>query len=317
MQQLRKKQKIVTHSGNFHPDELMAISLLAKFYFGVEVSKLDIVRTRDLPILSDAKQDTSVFVLDVGREFDSGSLNFDHHQSDPNLIWKDSPEIPKSACGLIFDWLQEKHCFDLLEQGVVDDIKKLSKEIDAGDNGVKDWEFYNSFNIYNYGENEDLQFGKALNAMSEFLNSYCYKSKMLIDNRKLVKEAVAKAEKSQNPEIVILEEKMVDFAMLVAEESERALYAVIKMDNETLIQSVPITQDRFAARKLLPEEWLDFEKKGSKINTDIPEMKFCHKLRFVASFSGDFKNVVKIVERTLGRSVEKPDLKKNKRSLSK
>lgn len=59
-----KYEKIVTHNGKFHADEILAIALL--FNFGYE---LPFERTRDKNKLEHYLKDPSVIVIDVGKNY--------------------------------------------------------------------------------------------------------------------------------------------------------------------------------------------------------------------------------------------------------
>ena len=65
--------KIITHSGNFHPDDVCAVATLLLIYPDAEV-----VRTRDEKVINE--KDKEDIVLDLGRVYDPTNLIFDHHQ---------------------------------------------------------------------------------------------------------------------------------------------------------------------------------------------------------------------------------------------
>ena len=72
--------KILTHAGTFHADEISAIALLLSVYPGSEIT-----RTYDGETVKAAQADyVTTFVVDIGRQYQPGMLNFDHHQ-DANL----------------------------------------------------------------------------------------------------------------------------------------------------------------------------------------------------------------------------------------
>lgn len=67
-------KQIITHSGQFHADEVFAIALLRQLFGDIPVE-----RTRD--ISTELIQDPEVWVLDVGKIFDPEISCFDHHQN--------------------------------------------------------------------------------------------------------------------------------------------------------------------------------------------------------------------------------------------
>lgn len=72
-------QKVITHNGVFHADEVFAIALLKKLN-----KVLSISRTRDSSEIKKAIDDETTIVIDCGGEYNPLMMNFDHHQ-DLNL----------------------------------------------------------------------------------------------------------------------------------------------------------------------------------------------------------------------------------------
>jgi uncharacterized UPF0160 family protein len=72
LQRLPKNRKPVfaTHSGTFHCDEVVALSMLRML-----VPEFTLVRSRD-----DSELKAADIVVDVGGVFDSETMRFDHHQ---------------------------------------------------------------------------------------------------------------------------------------------------------------------------------------------------------------------------------------------
>ncbi|KAF2100826.1 MYG1 protein-like protein [Rhizodiscina lignyota] len=93
-----KRQKlsgplIGTHNGHFHADEALAVYLLRLL---PTYSSSPLVRTRDPAQLS-----TCHTVVDVGAEYDSGKLRFDHHQREFNSIFPNR-STKLSSAGLVY-----------------------------------------------------------------------------------------------------------------------------------------------------------------------------------------------------------------------
>lgn len=121
--------KIVTHNGNFHADEVLAIALLELL---ADVCG-DVTRTRDEAILEQAKACSKTYVLDVGGEHDGGRLNFDHHQREFTGV--NDSGTKQSTFGLIVDHLKETVC---LQYGnfVNAKLRNFAVIVDNHDNGV-------------------------------------------------------------------------------------------------------------------------------------------------------------------------------------
>ncbi len=162
--------KIVTHNGGFHSDELFAIALLKKY-----VSKdLNIVRTRDRNELEEHTNDAKSWVIDVGGVWDEEKLNFDHHQSDFKGTWK-CTDIEYSSCGLIWNYLRKNNFLKNHSNWVLNEIEnRLIKKIDLHDNGRSRWSQAIIFKMFNRGENNDVQFSKALELAMHHLENCIY-----------------------------------------------------------------------------------------------------------------------------------------------
>jgi uncharacterized UPF0160 family protein len=84
---------LVTHNGKFHPDEVVAVSLLNLFGF-----KYNLTRTRN-----QEKIERADLSIDVGGAYSPTGGQFDHHQFNEG-----ASNYGKSSAGLIFDWLIEE-----------------------------------------------------------------------------------------------------------------------------------------------------------------------------------------------------------------
>lgn len=87
--------KVITHDTSFHADEVVAVAMLKRAGFNV-----DLERTRNFEVLTAALADPTVAVLDVGGEYNPDMMNFDHHQ-DMSL---------QSAAGLIYNHFKDLIC---------------------------------------------------------------------------------------------------------------------------------------------------------------------------------------------------------------
>jgi len=158
--------KIITHDGTFHTDEVFAIALLRKFV----KSNFEIVRTRDEFLLDEAKNDKNVFVIDVGREFNFGMKNFDHHQREFSSKWEDG--VLYSSCGLIWMYLRKKGYLKKYSKEVLGKIeKKMIKKIDLHDNGKIFWSLSNMVKTCNREVNTVEDFNKSLDLASIFIDN--------------------------------------------------------------------------------------------------------------------------------------------------
>lgn len=58
--------KVITHSQQFHLDELMAVALLDIYVFNGQ--KFEIIRTRDKDIVAKGQADSQTFVIDIASQ---------------------------------------------------------------------------------------------------------------------------------------------------------------------------------------------------------------------------------------------------------
>lgn len=232
---------VVTHSGAFHSDELMAVALLCRFYFhrplravdwpgetirrvaqGKESMTLEpvllpdgvedrrqancLVRTRDARTLAAAKANPEVFVLDVGGEFDPGLLNFDHHQASMDQGWPDG--TPFSSAGLVWRWLRGSGKLDASLPGeAMDELERdLIIPLDAHDNGSKEFPAAAVCESYNRNLVEPdagmEQFRKALGFIEQLLDNAIYRAVSRLESRRAIERAWRA---SPDPRYAILE----------------------------------------------------------------------------------------------------------------
>ena len=145
---------IVTHSGQFHSDEVCAVTylVLCRGRFNMKIvdfeaiaaneegcfDKILVARTRDEEEIRRAKEDPQIIVIDVGGEYDLAKNNFDHHQDGFGEVMDaklGGGRTTLSSFGLIF-----KHFWDLLPGITQDEAKDFYKTfvegVDGHDNGI-------------------------------------------------------------------------------------------------------------------------------------------------------------------------------------
>ena len=80
-------EKIITHEGMFHTDDVFATAILKdifpeymKLSDGEKMRYVEYIRSRDNKVLGNARKSESEMLVDVGGQNDSENVNFDHHQ---------------------------------------------------------------------------------------------------------------------------------------------------------------------------------------------------------------------------------------------
>ena len=119
------KKSIITHSGQFHADDVFAVAAL-QILFGE--NNVEITRTRDEAIIAKGN-----IVIDVGGIYDESKDRFDHHQTEG--AGKRENGIPYSSLGLVWKKYGKNICGSEKVANHLD--AQLVQPIDAGDNGVE------------------------------------------------------------------------------------------------------------------------------------------------------------------------------------
>ncbi|KAF2745755.1 MYG1 protein-like protein [Sporormia fimetaria CBS 119925] len=127
--------KIGTHSGHFHADEALAVSMLRLL---PTYSSSPVIRTRDPALLADCHT-----VVDVGAVYDPASNRFDHHQREFTTFFP-GHSTKLSSAGLVYmhfgkaiisavTGLSPGQDLDLLFEKIYTDFIEA---FDANDNGI-------------------------------------------------------------------------------------------------------------------------------------------------------------------------------------
>lgn len=138
-----KQALVITHSGSFHCDEVLAFAMI-RYLYGSAV----VIRTRDETVISKYAGRADTFVVDVGGVFDAQTRQYDHHQSTFTETFDERSTIRLSSSGLVYKYhgdeiitkfMQEK--FPDLDLSYMPHIKVKMydgwmKHIDANDVGV-------------------------------------------------------------------------------------------------------------------------------------------------------------------------------------
>ena len=133
-------KQIITHSGDYHVDEIFAIALLAHVFRENGYFMPEIVRTRDEDMLKKASKDKKIALIDVGRTYEPDMMNFDHHQKSFDLEWESG--TPLSSTGIIFKYLKENGLIDSDDSTLQKFQKNYVEPIDAMDNGISRITFF-------------------------------------------------------------------------------------------------------------------------------------------------------------------------------
>ncbi|KAI8823684.1 metal-dependent protein hydrolase [Fimicolochytrium jonesii] len=301
---------IATHSGTFHADESLAVSMLKHL---PEYIDADIVRSRDPAVL--AKAD---IVVDVGGEYVPEKFRFDHHQRGFTQTFGPSYDILLSSAGLVYKhfgrrvvaeilgWTNEDPRLDVVYQKIYDDFVLAFDGIDNGvsqyDNSIKPKyrdptnasSRVSKLNPWWNETNVDYQ-ERFLQAVAmvgaEFKQRVLYTAMAWLPGRELVVKALqSRFEHDPSGHIVVLDQfcPWKEHLHLLEEEQsiaqdKRPIYVLYEDDTakQWRIQAVSVTPDSFQSRKALPEPWRGIRDQALSDLTGIPGGVFVHASGFI------------------------------------
>jgi uncharacterized UPF0160 family protein len=275
--------KIITHSGNFHPDEVCAVAAL-RLLFGNDIA---IVRDRDLKLIEN--KDADDIVLDVGNKYIPEQNYFDHHQEGGAGTRENG--IPYASFGLIWKQFGERIAGSARAADTIEE--KLVLSIDAMDNGIDTFQKANKhFKPYlleaalisflpTWKEKDtdlDVAFMQAVSIAQIILKREIIKAQSFIEGESEVEKAYENAEDKR----VIVLENSYSWRDILTKYPE-PLFVIMNDGKQTTWAVSAIRKDgvSFASRKLFPQSWAG--KTGSALAaiTGVSDANFCHNGRFI------------------------------------
>jgi uncharacterized UPF0160 family protein len=270
-------EKLVTHSGPFHPDDVFAVAVIQLLY-GVE--GVEIVRTRDTEIITEAD-----IVVDVGMEYDPKQGRFDHHQDDGPV--RDN-QVPYAAFGLVWKEFGASIAGSPAVAAKIEE--RLCQPIDAADNGI----LLYSLNEYEIAPVEiqsvifsfhplqdqtdilyDTAFSEAVDFARRYLARYIEKTRLRVAEKE---RALAIYEKALDKRIIIADEHVSTSHLIDFPEPQVVVSPAL--DGRWKARVLPVTKDEpFSARVLFPESWGGKEGQELEDVSGIENLAFCHKGR--------------------------------------
>src|SRR3989344_8416876 len=269
--------KIVTHSGHFHTDDLLAIStLLMKF------PEAEVIRSRDEQVINSAD-----IVVDVGQIYDYRKLRFDHHQKSgagerPN-------GIPYASFGLVWKAFGEELAGGKDEAKIIEE--KIVMPIDAVDNGldlytshfngVKEYSLGDYFETFTYGAESlaefDQGFFKALLLAQEFLKREIKSAQSTVISWRKVRELY---EESANKQIIVLPMGLRWKRILIPTEARFVVYP--HPEELWAVRAVPKELHSFELKHPFPTSWAGLSGEALQGVSEVRDAVFCHRDRWLA-----------------------------------
>lgn len=270
--------KIVTHSGHFHTDDLLAVATLLIKYPDAEV-----VRSRDEKVIESAD-----IVVDVGRVHDPLALRFDHHQS--SGAGTHANGAPYASFGLVWKELGEELSGGSDEAKIIED--KIVIPVDAGDNGLSVeadifpgirnysiWDYFESFSNGAVSEEDFNQgFQEALVDAKALLKREIRAAKRSVESWREV-ERIYK--ESENKKIIFLPEHLHWKRVLIPTEAMFVIRPRMNIGGWT-VRGVPDAVHSFDVKKPFPTSWGGLDNEMLASVSGVPGALFCHRNRWIA-----------------------------------
>lgn len=265
---------IATHNGPFHADDVFGVAILLLIHPDAAV-----IRTRDPGKLQEA-----TIRLDVGKEYNSETGDYDHHQ--PEGAGQRENGIPYASSGLIWKHygmklVKTQEAFDYIDQ-------KIIQPMDAVDNGINTYEATTAFPytvsdiIRAYNPNWQTErdydecFQEAVTWAKAVLHKEITKANGIVQAQEIVRDAI---KKSKNGIIVL--DTFCPWKRTAIEEST-AQFIIYPALGGWNIQCIPIKEESFSCRKQLPKQWAGLDGKELADVTGVNDAVFCHRNRFIA-----------------------------------
>ncbi|OGI61299.1 hypothetical protein A2645_00645 [Candidatus Nomurabacteria bacterium RIFCSPHIGHO2_01_FULL_39_9] len=290
----RRNKLIVTHSGNFHADDVFAAATLSILFN----NKVRIIRTRDPEIIE--KGD---FVFDVGGVYDPELNRFDHHQTGGAGGRENG--IPYASFGLVWKKFGIEICGSKETALYID--RELAEPIDAIDNGVEISKPFFS-DVYpftvtdvldaflplpgDYSQSIDEIFLDVMNLAKRILIKEIEKEKKRQEIFPKVKEVY---EVAPDKRIIVFDKKLP--AGLLSRFPE-PLFAIVPREKDWLLLTIRDNPKTFANRKDLPKEWAGLMNEKMAEVSGVIDATFCHNNLFLAAAKSK-EGAIKLAELAL------------------
>lgn len=268
--------RVVTHSGKFHADDVLAWALLCHFH--PKRSSLSLTRTRDIEIIQSAD-----IVFDVGGLYNPSIGRFDHHQNEYTG--------PLSSAGMVLQWLLTSDWINPTLGKIMD--HEIVSYVDDVDNGRIEERpsvpcFSKMVNLFNAPaqtlQDFDEQFQRATKIASGIIEGIVSRHRKEEEAKQLVLSTMNMTREFNN---------LMEFPAYISwkttyyanegstHPTEFVMYP--SMHGTWQISAIPPTSESFAQKRSFPLEWAGLRDEELSAVTGVPSI-FCHKNRFIAVF---------------------------------
>lgn len=248
--------KGVTHSGNFHADDVFSVALLRMINPDIEIS-----RVRDVP--DDIEDDVIVFDIGKGR--------YDHHQVDAAVR---ENGVKYAAFGLL--WKSFGHL--LVSESHVDKLDETFVQfIDKADNGVEFNPLSGAISAFVPAWDEDTDMDTAFWQAVSIADTILRREVGNLQSQERAANLVHQALKESDGQVVVLG-RYLPWHDILPETT--ALFVVFPSNRGGYnLQCVPPEAGSFEKKVPLPAEWAG--KSVQELSEFLPGLSFCHPGRFI------------------------------------
>ena len=312
--------KVVTHDGNFHADDVMAVGLLL-LEADYQDMALELRRSRnrgDWSWLINSESfrwlELPDYIVDVGGEFVPSEGKLDHHQNGAPS-WPGIYDSPLASAGMVWNYALSERVRKIYH---ADHVQSFIRSIDAADNGiaVNDSSFSGMIaacNLNPYGGGFSPSYTAELQAETDM--RFCHLAKLIRhslyelteygsptfeesvrndpDVKAWLKETAEHKQESRcriyaafrraENGLILLDREEIALHSALGEAPEGLEYAIYPATDGTwMVRQVPTSPGSFEGRKPLPASWAGKRDSELAEETGVADAVFCHKGRFIA-----------------------------------
>ena len=283
MMKTMKINKLVTHDGSFHADDIFACATLC-LVLEKEGVKFEITRARNEEIIKNGD-----YFFDVGGVYDAETNRFDHHQK--GGAGKRENSIEYSSFGLVW----KKFGLKLTGSEEITELidEHLVAPVDAFDNGFDLVE--NKYDISPYfiqhffismrptwaekDISNDKMFLKSVEIAKEILSREIMQAKDTF----LAKERIISIYQNATEKRIIILDESYPYENILNNFSE-PLFVVYPKTNDNLwgVKVIKENPKTFKSRKDFPSLWGGLQNEELQKISGVQDAVFCHKGLFMA-----------------------------------
>lgn len=298
--------RVVTHSGQFHADDVFACAVLQ-----AALEEFELVRTRRADVIAAAD-----LAFDVGGVYDPETRRYDHHMRD---LPRRADGTPYSSVGLIWRDFGRAALPRLLadiDGEILDAVwqtidSELILAIDQADNGIGSVGsghlslLIEAFNpTWDSSQSYDDAFREAVGAARDILVRSCRHAQASAKAASLV---LAAARRSQDPRIVVLDRKLPWEKAVYEGGLDELQFVIYPSEDRTAwyCRAVPPEPNAFGQRLPLPAAWRGLQDEDFSRAAGIPDGVFCHPGGFICGARSQ-ESTLKLAERAIAMGTGQP-----------